>query len=437
MNSWWICSGSTAAGAAEPAVPHQLVSRWPKPRAVPVGQRLVARPAPAQLPADIADFTGRAEQMARLEQVVAAGVRAGQPGAVTVAVVTGAGGTGKTTLAVHAAHVVASWFPDGQFFAELGGAGVHPPEPARYWPGFFVTLGFPRSDSRQCAGAGGAVSQSADWAADTDLSGRCAGCCAGAAAAPGSASCVVLVTRRRWLSDLAGGSVLSLDEFTPGEARQLFAGMVGAGWVAAEQAASEELLRACAGLPLAIRIAGARLAARGGWSVRTMADRLADERRRLDQLTAGSLAVRASFEVGVAALPAPERPDQVHPAHAFRMLGLWWGSVISLDATAALLGHPREPVADALEALVDAQLLQSPAPDRYQFHDLLRVYAADRAIALSARTSGMRPSVGCSPGTCTPRRQRPTCCLPTGTSFPPHPPAQIAHRWPLPRWPRQ
>jgi hypothetical protein len=85
--------------------------------------------------------------------------------------------------------------------------------------------------------------------------------------------------------------------------------------------------------------------------------------------------------VGVTALPAPERPDGVHPAHALRMLGLWWGSAISLDAAAALPGQAREPVADALEALVDAQLLQSPAADRYQFHDLLKVYAADRAIA--------------------------------------------------------
>ena len=373
-----------AAGAAEPA-------GSAAPAGEPVAQAQGgagrpaaggARPVPAQLPADIADFTGRAEQMARLEQVVAAGVRAGQPGAVTVAVVTGAGGTGKTTLAVHAAHVVASWFPDGQFFAELGGAGVHPAEPAEVLARFLRHLGVPPERIPDSAQERAAQYRS-------QLTGRriliflddARDAAQVQPLLPGSASCVVLVTSRRWLSDLAGSSVLSLDEFTPGEARQLFAGMVGAGRVAAEQAASEELLRACAGLPLAIRIAGARLAARGGWSVRTMADRLADERRRLDQLTAGSLAVRASFEVGVAALPAPERPDQVHPAHAFRMLGLWWGSVISLDATAALLGHPREPVADALEALVDAQLLQSPAPDRYQFHDLLRVYAADRAIA--------------------------------------------------------
>ena len=341
-----------------------------------------ARLVPAQLPADIADFTGRTEQVALLEQMVTGGVRAGRLGAVTVAVVTGAGGTGKTTLAVHAAHVVASWFPDGQFFAELGGAGVHPAEPAEVLARFLRDLGFPPERIPD-----GAQERAAQYR--SQLTGRRALIILDDARdaaqvrplLPGSASCVVLGTSRRWLSELAGSSVVNLDVFTSDEARQLFVSMVGAGRVAAEQAASEELLQACSGLPLAIRISGARLAARGGWSVRTMADRLADERRRLDQLTAGSLAVRASFEVGVAALPAPERPDGLHPAHAFRMLGLWWGSAISLDAAAALLGQAREPVADALEALVNAQLLQSPAPDRYQFHDLLRIYAADRAIA--------------------------------------------------------
>jgi tetratricopeptide (TPR) repeat protein/transcriptional regulator with XRE-family HTH domain len=366
------------AGSAAPAGEQIAQAQGGAGRPVAGG----ARPVPAQLPADIADFTGRAEQMARLEQVVAAGVRAGQPGAVTVAVVTGAGGTGKTTLAVHAAHVVASWFPDGQFFAELGGAGVHPAEPAEVLARFLRDLGFPPERIPDSAQERAAQYRS-------QLTGRrmliflddARDAAQVQPLLPGSASCVVLVTSRRWLSELAGSSMLSLDVFTPSEARQLFAAMVGPGRVAAEQDASEEVLRACAGLPLAIRISGARLAARGSWTVRTMADRLADERRRLDQLTAGSLAVRASFEVGVAALPAPDRPDGVHPAHAFRMLGLWWGSAISLDAAAALLGQAREAVADALEALVDAQLLQSPGPDRYQFHDLLKVYAADQAIA--------------------------------------------------------
>lgn len=376
-------SGAESAGLAPPA------SRPVVQAQGGAGPAAGAKLVPAQLPADIGDFTGRAEQVARLERILTAKVRTGQLGAVTVAVVTGAGGMGKTALAVHAAHVVTSWFPDGQLFAELGGTGAHPAASSEVLARFLRDLGFPPdriSDS--------AVERAAQYR--SQLTGRRALIILDDARdaaqvqplLPGSPSCVVLVTSRRWLSDLAGSTVVNLDVFTQDEARQLFASMVGAGRVAAERDASEQLLRACAGLPLAIRIAGARLAARGGWTVRTMADRLADERRRLDQLTVGSLAVRASFEVGVAALPAPERPDKVHPAHAFRILGLWWGSVISLDATAALLGQPREPVADALEALVDAQLLQSPTPDRYQFHDLLRVYAADRAIAEVSQESG-------------------------------------------------
>ena len=147
----------------------------------------------------------------------------------------------------------------------------------------------------------------------------------------------------------------------------------------AEPAATDDVLAACAGLPLAIRIGGARLAARGSWTVRTLADRLADERRRLDELRAGNLAVRASFEVSFASLPGPELPGGVDPASAFRLLGLWTGSSVSLAAAAALLGEDEDAVADALDVLVDAHLLELRAPDRYRFHDLLRVYAADRA----------------------------------------------------------
>ena len=163
---------------------------------------------------------------------------------------------------------------------------------------------------------------------------------------------------------------------TPDEARDMFAGIIGASRADAEPEATDEVLAACAGLPLAIRIAGARLAARSGWTVRNLARRLADERRRLDELKTGDLAVRACFEVSFASLPGRPRPDGVDPAHAFRLLGLWQGPSIGLPAAAALLGEPEDAVADALDVLVDAHLLESPAPDRYRFHDLLRVYAA-------------------------------------------------------------
>jgi tetratricopeptide (TPR) repeat protein len=155
--------------------------------------------------------------------------------------------------------------------------------------------------------------------------------------------------------------------------------VVGEKRVAAEPDATDEVLAACVGLPLAIRIAGARLATRGSWSVRTLADRLADERRRLDELRVGNLAVRASFEVSFASLPRAEAPDGADPAGAFRLLGLWTGPWIKLPAASALLGEAEGTTADALDALVDAHLLESQEPDRYRFHDLLRVYAADRA----------------------------------------------------------
>lgn len=110
-----------------------------------------------------------------------------------------------------------------------------------------------------------------------------------------------------------------------------------------------------------------------------MAKRLSDEHRRLDELKTGDQAVRACFEVSFAHLPGRDGPDGVDPAHAFRMLGLWQGVSLPLPAAAAILGQPELRVADALEVLVDAQLLQSPDPDRYQFHSLLKAYAAERA----------------------------------------------------------
>lgn len=114
--------------------------------------------------------------------------------------------------------------------------------------------------------------------------------------------------------------------------------------------------------------------------MRALAERLSDERRRLDEFRMGNLAVRASFEVSFTSLPGPVTPGGLDPARAFRLLGLWTGPSIGLPAAAGLLGEPELATADALYVLVDAHLLESPAPEQYRFHDLLRVYAADRAL---------------------------------------------------------
>ena len=351
-------------------------------RAAPAPAAAQPLPQLAQLPADIPDFTGRAEHVQDLRDLLAGPRRPDSPGAVVVAAVIGAGGLGKTTLAVHTAHLLRKEFPDGQLYINLLGASQHPAPPGDVLARFLRDLGMnpariPVEEEERSARYRSLLTDrrvlivlddATDAAQVRPL-------------LPGSASCAVLVTSRGRMPDLAGSRVVDLDVFAPPEARTLFAGIVGAGRAEADQQATAEVLTACAGLPLAIRIAGARLAARGGWNVRTLARRVSDERGRLDELQVGNLAVRACFEVSFASLSGSGQPGSGDPARAFRLLGVWPGPSIGLAAAVALLGQPESAVADALEVLVDAHLLDSPGPDVYRFHDLLRVYAADRARA--------------------------------------------------------
>jgi tetratricopeptide (TPR) repeat protein len=196
---------------------------------------------------------------------------------------------------------------------------------------------------------------------------------------PGSASCAVLVTTRSRMPDLASTKLVDLNVLDDDEALKLFVKVVGEERAAAEPEATAELLDACAGLPLAIRICAARLVTRSGWTIRAMAGRLTDEHRRLDEMRAGDLAVRASFEVSFTSLPPSTDKQGIDPALAFRLLGVWQGPSISTAAAAALFGVPEYSAEDALEVLVDTHLLESVTTDRYRFHDLLRVYAAERA----------------------------------------------------------
>jgi DNA-binding SARP family transcriptional activator/tetratricopeptide (TPR) repeat protein len=334
---------------------------------------------PAQLPADITDFTGRALDVKLLCELQPGDDAPGSPGAVMVGLVTGAGGLGKTTLAVHAAHRLCPRFPDGQLYVDLLGASPQPLAPGDVLARFLRDLGLTGTQIPVDTDERAALLR-------TRLTGRrvlilldnARDAAQVRPLLPGSSGCAVLVTARNMLPDLPAARMVDLDVLGDGEARVLFAGIVGAERADAEADATSEVLAACAGLPLAIRIAGARLAARRGWTVRTLAGKLRSEHRLLDELTAGDLAVRACFSVSFASLPGPSGPDGIAPAGAFRLLGLWQGPAVGLPGAAALVGRPEASAADALELLVDAHLLESPAPDRYRFHDLIRVYAAER-----------------------------------------------------------
>ncbi len=387
-------------------------------------------PSPAQLPADVADFTGRDEQVKRLCDLLAGPGASNDPGAVRIAVVAGAGGLGKTSLAVHAAHRVRRRFPDGQLYVDLLGATPVPLPPGDVLARFLRDLGvdgrdIPVDEDERAARYRTTLARrrmlvvldnARDAAQVRPL-------------LPGTASSAVLVTTRSRMPDLASTKLVDLNVLDDDEALKLFVKVVGEERPAAEPEATAELLDACAGLPLAIRICAARLATRSGWTVQAMADRLRDVHRRLDEMRAGDLAVRASFQVSFASLPASTDARGIDPARAFCLLGLWQGPGISAAAAAALFGIPQYSAEDALEVLVDTHLLESTAPDRYRFHDLLRVYAAERAEADLAADD--RDAVGHPParaGTCEPPTPPPRPCCRTATTCCWAPPTTICRR---------
>jgi DNA-binding SARP family transcriptional activator len=354
---------------------------------LPVSPVDSALPRPTQLPADIGDFTGREVEVQHLCDMLTSGTAVASPGAFPIAFVAGAGGLGKTTLAIHAAHKIRDHFPDGQLYVDLLGATAQPARPGDVLARFLRNLGVdgdkvPAGDEER-AGlyrtllTGRRVLIVLDNARDTGQVRPLL---------PGSASCAVLVTTRNRTADLASTRFFDLNVLDDDEALALFTRILGDERAVAEPDATAQVLEACAGLPLAIRICAARLAARSHWRIATMAKRLEDQRRRLDELKVGDLAVRASFQVSYDSLQ-PSRAlaaSEVHPARVFRLLGLWQGPSVSLPAAAALVGVPEQDgdgVEDALEGLVDAHLLDSPEPGWYRFHDLLRAYATERANA--------------------------------------------------------
>ena len=367
-----ISAGTVTASPGPPeSAPAIAAARIPRPV-----------PAPAQLPADIADYTGREDQVRHLCDLLSSADAHGEGGAVRIALVAGSGGLGKTSLAVHAAHRVRGSFPDGQLYVDLLGATPHPLGVGDVLARFLRDLGvdgrdIPVDEAERAARyrtvlAGRRMLIVLDNARDAAQVRPLL---------PGTASCSVLLTTRSRMPDLASTQLVDLNVLDDEEALTLFSRVVGDERAAAEPEATAEVLLACAGLPLAIRICAARLATRSGWTIAAMANRLRHEHRRLDELSVGDLAVRASFQVSFATLPASAQPDGIAPADAFRLLGLWPGPSVSSVAAAALFGSAEDLATDALEALVDARLLESTSADRYKFHDLLRVYAAERAMA--------------------------------------------------------
>lgn len=334
----------------------------------PVTEPVSVLVRPAQLPATVPDFTGRSAFVRELSDVLAS-ASGDESQVMAVSALAGIGGVGKTTLAVHIAHTARASFPDGQLYIDLQGAGSRSAEPETVLGSFLRALGTADSAIPDSLEERAALYRSVlDGRKILVLLDNARDAAQVRPLLPGTPGCAALVTSRVRMVDLAGAHLVDLDVMSPEEALALFTKIVGEERVGSEREAALDVVAACGFLPLAIRIAASRLAARRTWTVSVLAAKLADERRRLDELQAGDLAVKATFELGYGQL----EPAQ---ARAFRLLGLADGPDISLAAAAAVLDLPPEDTEDLLESLVDTSLLESAAPGRYRFHDLVRLYA--------------------------------------------------------------
>lgn len=326
--------------------------------AAKAGRRRPATSAPGacELPRGAADFTGRSAELAWL-----AGVEG-------VAVVSGPPGLGKTALAVHAARTLPD-FPDGRFFVDLRGLDAEPVPPVEALGRLLRALGVP--ERRLPKG----LAERSGLFGSLAVGRRCVVVLDNALdeaqvrpLLPPPGRTVVLITSRRPLSGLEAVARLPLAPLPPAESADLLRTITG-------QDAPEvaELARLCGHLPLALRIAGNRLVSRPGWTVAHLADRLGDEERRLGALTAGDLRVGAAFALSYRQLsPSAQR--------VFRRLGLVEGPDTGVPMASVLAQAGLDDADDALEELVELGLLQSSAAGRYQFHDLIRLFARQRLV---------------------------------------------------------
>jgi DNA-binding SARP family transcriptional activator len=350
-----------------------------RPPALGGGAGSPAWRVPRQLPPDVADFAGRDAELALMQRVL---VSAGRHGPAAVNAIQGIGGVGKSALAVHAAHWLADRFPDGQLYVDLHGdtTRLRPLEPLEVLGRFLRALGADPaaipSDLEEAAGmfrsrvADRRLLMVLDNAADAAQVRPLL---------PASPGCGVLVTSRRALLGLDGAIHVHLDALAPEEALELLGRLAGTDRVDAEPEAAMEVARCCGYLPLALRIAGARLAARPTWPLRELAERLGDEQRRLDELELAEAGVRASFQVSHEQLRASRDSVDRSAAKVFGLLGVLDGAEMGTPVVARLLDASEMATEEALERLVDTQLLQTPSPGRYRLHDLLRLYARELA----------------------------------------------------------
>jgi DNA-binding SARP family transcriptional activator len=338
------------------------------------------------LPAEVSGFVGRAEETRQILNARRA-VEADDGSQVVVVAIDGMPGAGKTALAVHVAYQVADRYPDAHLYIDLHGQARDraPVKPAEALGTLLDAIGTPEDQI-----PGSLEERGTLWRAR--LAGRrilllldnaesAAQIRALLPAAPGS---FVLVTSRRRLTDLDATSVVSVGPLPPDEARAMFVKMVNLVGLSGAHRHVLDVLRLCGHLPLAIRVAGARLRSRPGWTVEHLAYRLGDRRGRLGELVVGDLSVADTLSTSFRRLNAFQQDLFCLLGATFE--GRFDAAAVALAANLSLPDSER-----ALEDLVDANLLQDAGPGLYCLHDLYRCYVLSLGQRVT-RPSARQPS---------------------------------------------
>jgi DNA-binding SARP family transcriptional activator len=351
---------------------------------------------PCQLPAAIADFTGRQDLEHELIGLLSAGPDDEGTKYLPVVALTGKGGVGKTALALHVAHAVRSHYPDGQLFAELTGPDGQPATTHGLLGQFLRALGLPpaslpaelaeRIAAYRTALGDRRVLIVLDNASSVGQVLQLT---------PGCPNCAVVITSRNHLWGLPGVHDVEVRDLDEQASVDLLAKIIGPGRVQAEQASAYAIVRLCGYLPLALRIVAAKLATRTHWGLEKMVRRMTDDERRLDELALGGVGIRATLMLSCNGL-------SLHARQLFRRLSLLGTADFAAWVSGPLLDLDAGAAGDLLDTLIEARLVevwvtQGGSP-RFRLHDLVRIYAQEQLAAeepIEERLAALQRLVRC------------------------------------------
>lgn len=351
---------------------------------------------PRQLPAAVADFTGREGELTSLVALLSPSEhQTDKPRYLPVVTLAGKGGIGKTALALHAAHSVRRHYPDGQLFAQLQDTDGEPVSFQDLLARFLRVLGMPSTmlpattDEKAAAYRSLLAERRVLIVLDDAY-----GLNQVLPLIPGSTTCAVIITSRYPLS-VPGATHFEVDDIDDKTAVSLLTRILGAERVDAETSSALALVRLCGCLPLALRIVAAKLAMRPHWRIDQMVRRMTDESSRLDELLLDGAGIRTTLSLSYDNLPDDAR-------RLFLLLGQLGTSDFASWVSAPLLDADLRTASDLLDKLVEAHLVEvttrEDGPPRFRLHDLVRIYAVERLDAeenTSSRMAALRRVLGC------------------------------------------